>query len=60
MAVRRWKRRHGSTAEVQLTATGVQVKAILADLRTPEGVRLLIDAIGARHVDYMTCNAGRG
>jgi len=44
----------------QLAGSGSTVKAVQADLGTPEGVGTLFNAIGGRRVDYMMANAGRG
>ncbi len=47
-------------AEAELRTQGAAVTAVQADLGTPEGVAQLFDVIGARRVDYMMANAGRG
>ena len=47
-------------AEADLRSAGAVVTAVQADLGTPEGVAHLFNVIGARRVDYMMANAGRG
>jgi short-subunit dehydrogenase len=51
--------------EIQAAASdfrklGAQVDAVQADLATPEGVDKLCDLVGARDVDALLANAGRG
>jgi len=49
-----------AAVEADFRTQGATVTAVQADLGTPEGVASLFDAIGARQVDYMMANAGRG
>jgi short-subunit dehydrogenase len=44
----------------ELTATGVNCVPVQCDLATAEGVAELVEAIGARPVDHLLANAGRG
>jgi len=48
------------TAARALRADGAQVQAVVCDLSTSEGVDVLVAAIGARPVDALLANAGRG
>lgn len=47
-------------AAEELSALGVKVEPVQADLATPEGVETLYQAIGGRQVDALLANAGRG
>lgn len=47
-------------AKAELSALGVQVTGITADLATKDGVDSLMDAIGGRDVDLLFANAGHG
>ncbi len=49
-----------SQASVSLRELGATVEAVQADLSTAEGVDKLYDAIGARPVEALLANAGRG
>lgn len=44
----------------QLRGSGARVKAVQADLATEDGVRALLDAIGAARIEVLCANAGRG
>ena len=47
-------------AAEDLRHAGAQVESVEADLATEGGVKMLIDRIGARPVDALLANAGRG
>ena len=51
-------------AEIEAAAArlrdGVSVTPVIADLATDEGVRKLMDAVGARDIDLLLANAGMG
>src|SRR4051812_40582225 len=49
-----------NTAAKDFAALGAKVDAVEADLATVEGVDELIEKIGARQVDALLANAGRG
>lgn len=44
----------------ELRGAGAQVESVEADLATEAGVKKLVDSIGARPVDALLANAGRG
>ncbi len=48
------------TAAQTLQGYGRQVKALQADLATPEGVNSVLKAVGGRRIDALLANAGRG
>lgn len=51
---------HDAARELEALAPRARVTPVEADLSTPEGIEALCEAIGARPVDALLANAGRG